>query len=129
MREKLRKSGIDVIENIPWGIHICQFYQTKNDLMDISISYFKVGLENNEFCMWTISQLLEIEEAKEALRKAVPDFDIYLENGQIELIPYTHWYLKEDGFNSVNILHNWVEKLDQALVNDYDGLRLTRDIF
>jgi hypothetical protein len=56
--------------------------------MDILVSYFKAGLENNEVCLWITSQPVEVEEAKEALRKAVPDFDTYLENGQIEFIPY-----------------------------------------
>jgi hypothetical protein len=49
--------------------------------MDILVSYFKAGLENNEVCLWITSQPV-------ALRKAVPDFDTYLENGQIEFIPY-----------------------------------------
>jgi hypothetical protein len=57
--------------------------------MDIFILYFKVGLENNEFCIWVTSKSLEVQEAKEALRRAIPNFHTYLENGQIELIPYT----------------------------------------
>jgi hypothetical protein len=46
-------------------------------------------LENNEFCLWVTSQPLEVEEAKEALRRAVPDLDSYLDKGQIEVISYT----------------------------------------
>ena len=98
MEEKLRKSGIDIIGDVPWGTHICQFYQTKQDLIDILVPYFKAGLENNEFCMWITSQPLEVNEAKEALRKATPDFDHYLEKGQIEIIPYTYWYFNEGSF-------------------------------
>ena len=65
---------------------ICQFYQTKEDLTDILVPYFKAGLENNEFCLWVTSQPLEVEDAKEALRRAVPDLDSYLDKGQIEII-------------------------------------------
>jgi hypothetical protein len=89
MRENLRRSGIDIIGDVPWGTHICQFYETKDDLADILVPYFKVGLENKEFCLWVTSQPLEVEDAKEALGKAVLDLDYYLENGQIEIIPYT----------------------------------------
>jgi hypothetical protein len=89
MKKSLRKSGIDIIGDIPWGMHFCQFYQTKEDLMDILVPYFKAGLENNELCVWITSQLLEIEEAKEALKRAVSDIDVYLEKGQIEILPYT----------------------------------------
>ena len=124
MRESLRKSGIDIIGDVSWGTHFCQFYQTKEDLVDTLVPYFKAGLENNEFCMWIVSQPSEAEEAKEALKKAISDFDTYLENGQIEFIPYTHWYLKECNFDSERVLNDWVEKLNQALTNGYDGLRL-----
>jgi len=71
MEEKLRNSGIDIVGDIPWGTHFCQFYQTKEDLMDIIVPYFKAGLENNEFCMWVVPQTLDVEEAKEALRRTV----------------------------------------------------------
>ncbi|MFY1110204.1 MAG: PAS domain S-box protein [Methanosarcinaceae archaeon] len=124
MIESLRKSGIDIIGDVSWGTHFCQFFQTKEDLMDILVPYFKAGLENNEFCMWIVSQPSEAEEAKEALKRAISDFDTYLENGQIEFIPYTQWYLKEGNFDSERVLNGWVEKLNQALTNGCDGLRL-----
>ncbi|MDY9927074.1 PAS domain S-box protein [Methanosarcina sp.] len=127
MRESLRKSGIDIIGDVPWGTHLCQFYQTKEDLMDILVPYFKSGLENNELCVWITSQPLEVEEAKEALRRAVPDFDVYLERGQMEIIPYTHGYMKEGIFDPERAVNSWVEKINQALARGYDGLRATGD--
>ena len=127
MAEKLRKSGIDIIGDVPWGTHFCQFYQTKEDLMDRLIPYFKAGLENNELCVWITAQPLEVEEAKEALRKAVPEIDAYLENGQMEIIPYTHGYVKEGVFDPEKVVDSWVEKIDQALARGYDGLRATGD--
>src|SRR5665811_1168961 len=124
MGEKLRKSGIDIIGDVPWGTHFCQFYQTKEDLMDLLVPYFKAGLENNEFCIWITSQPSEVEEAKEVLRRAVSDFDVYLEQGQIEIVPYTHWYVNEGVSDSERVLNGWVEKLNKALTNGFDGLRL-----
>ncbi len=124
MKEKMRNSGIDIIGDVPWGTHFCQFYQTKEDLVDILVPYFKAGLENNEFCLWVTSQPLEAEEAKETLRRAVPDLDICLENGQIEIIPPTDWYVKKGVFVSERVLNGWVEKLDQALASGYEGLRI-----
>src|SRR5664280_767921 len=129
MIQNVRHSGIDIIGNVPWGTHFCQFYQTKEDLMDILIPYFKAGLENNEFCMWFISQPLNVEEAKEALRKVIPDVDVYLEKGQIEIIPYNQWYVKEGVFDSDRVLNGWVEKLNQALADGYDGLKLSGNTF
>jgi len=129
MNMNLRHSGIDIIEDVPWGTHFCQFYQTTEDLIDILVLYFKAGLENNEFCMWVTSQPLEVEEAKEALRKVVPDIDVYLKKGQLEIISYSHWYVKEGAFDSDRVLNGWVEKLNKALANGYDGLRLTGNTF
>jgi hypothetical protein len=129
MNQNLRNSGIDIIEDVPWGTHFCQFYQTKEDLMDLLVPYFKVGLEKNEFCMWFTSQTLEVQEAKEILRGAVPDVDVYFEKGQIEIIPYTHWYVKEGVFDSDRILNGWVENLNKALAHGYDSIRLSGNIF
>mgnify|MGYP000860137653 FL=1 len=125
MNEKLRKSGIDIIGDLPWGAHFCQFYRTKEDLTEILVPYFKAGLENNEFCLWITAYPLDAEEAKEALRKAIPDFDIYLKNGQIKIIPYTDWYVKEGIFVSGRVLNGWVEELNQAQESSYKGMRFS----
>ncbi|HEY0087527.1 MAG TPA: MEDS domain-containing protein, partial [Candidatus Lokiarchaeia archaeon] len=55
MEKQIRDSGINFIGKIPWGTHFCQFYQAKDDLIDILVPYFKAGLENDEFCMWITS--------------------------------------------------------------------------
>lgn len=127
MRKNTRDSGIDVIGDVPWGTHFCQFYQTREDLIDILVPYFKAGLENNEFCVWITSQPLEIEEAKEALKCAVPHIDVYLEKGQIEIIPYTQGYMKECNFDPDKAVNSWIEKISQVVARGYDGLRAAGD--
>jgi PAS domain S-box-containing protein len=129
MEDELRNSGIDVIGGVPWGTHFCQFYQTKRDLIDILVPYFKAGLESNEFCMWVTSEPLVIAEAEETMRQAVNDFDEYLRQGQIEIIPYNEWYLLGGTFDDDRVLKGWVNKLEQALAKGYTGLRLTGNTF
>ena len=92
MQEEFRYSGIDAIGSVPWGTHFCQFYQTKQDLVDILVPYFKAGLANNEFCIWITSEPLAAVEAQGAMKGVVEDFDDYLDKGQIEIIPYDKWY-------------------------------------
>jgi signal transduction histidine kinase len=123
--EALRETGIGMIGQVRWGTHFCQFYQTKQDLVDILVPYFKTGLENNEFCMWITAEPLSAAEAKEAMAVAMPDFAQRLARKQIEIIPYTEWYLKGGSFDSRRVLGGWVEKLDRALAGGYAGLRLT----
>ena len=95
--------------------------------MDILVPYFKAGLENNELCVWITSQPLEVEEAKKAMKRTVPDIDIYLEKGQMEIIPYTQGYMKGDTFDPERAVNSWIEKIDQALARGYSGLRATGD--
>src|SRR3989304_1278735 len=80
----LRKSGISVVGDIPWGSRLCLLYHSADDLVGLLIPYFKAGLINNEFCLWVTSAPLPKEAAERALRKAVPNFNKYLENGQME---------------------------------------------
>jgi PAS domain S-box-containing protein len=127
--KKLRKTGIDILGDCPWGTHFCQFYHSQNDLIDMLVPYFKAGLENNEFCMWVTSEPLGVEDAKKVMQKAVPNFDKYLRKRQIEIVPYTEWYVKDNTFNLQRVLNSWVEKLNHALVKGYDGMRVTGNTF
>jgi PAS domain S-box-containing protein len=129
MDEKLRKTGISIIGDIPWGAHFCQFYKTKKDLLDILCPYFKAGLEKNEFCMWITAEPLRAEEAVRAMKEAVPNFEKYFQKGQIEILPHTEWYLKGGKFSSKRVLNGWVKKVNQAVAKGYEGLRLTGNTF
>ena len=123
--EETRISGIDIMGNVPWGMHFCQFYETKNDLIDVLVPYFKAGLENNEYCMWVTSEPLNKNETRGALEKAMPDFNKYLKRRQIEIVPYDKWYLRDGVFNPKRVFSAWIDKLNHALSNGYDGIRVT----
>ena len=125
MRDKTTKTGIDVIGDTPWGTHLCLFYQTKEDLIDILVPYFKAGLENNEFCMWVTSEPLSAKDAKRSLQKAVRNLDAYIEKGQIEILDYSQWYTKSGKWEADRVLQGWIEKENQAVKRGFDGLRLT----
>ncbi|MFB0564025.1 MAG: MEDS domain-containing protein [Candidatus Lokiarchaeia archaeon] len=127
--DTLRKSGIKVLGDITWGTHLCQFYETKEDLTDILVPYFVEGLRNNEFCMWITSPPLDADEARLALQKEIPDLEQYIKNGQIEILPYTDWYLLGGEFDTDRVLSGWVAKEKWALDQGFDGLRLTGNTF
>ncbi len=129
MRERTRRTGIEIIGDVAWGTHFCLFYQTKEDLLDILIPYFKAGLEQNEFCMWVTSEPLGAEDAKTALKRVVPDLDEYLDRGHIEILDYTEWYLKSGAFDANQALEGWVAKESEALKRGFGGLRLTGNTF
>lgn len=128
-KEINRKSGISILGNLPWGSHFCQFYKTKEDLTSALVPYFKAGLENNEFCVLVTSEFLTKEEAINAMEKSVPEFKKYLAKGQIEIFPYTEWYVKQGKFDLKRVLSQWVAKHDYALSKGYDGIRVSGNPF
>ncbi|MFB3888167.1 MAG: MEDS domain-containing protein [Candidatus Bathyarchaeia archaeon] len=127
--KSLRSFGIGLVGSIPWGTHLCQFYESKQDLIDILVPYFAEGLRSNEFCMWITSPPLEVAEAKEAMREAVPDLDAYIQKGQMEIVSYGDWYLLGGKFDSNRVLQGWVQKENNALKRGFDGLRLSGNTF
>lgn len=120
-----RNSGIPLVGGLPWGSHFCQFYQTQRDLLEILVPYFRAGLEANEFCVWVTSDFLTTEEVLSAMETGVPDFAEYLAKGQMEIFPYTDWYLKGGSFDLKRTLGMWMEKHDAALSRGFEGMRVT----
>ncbi|MEJ2647194.1 MAG: MEDS domain-containing protein, partial [Sedimentisphaerales bacterium] len=120
----MRPSGIDILGDIPSDSHICLFYETAEDLVDILVPYSKAGLENNEYCMWVISGPLSQEKAQNALKKAIPDIEQYYQTGQIEIIPHSEWYLHNGKFDVQQVFRRGSYKLDQALKAGFSGMRL-----
>jgi PAS domain S-box-containing protein len=129
MAEELRKTGISIVGDVPWGTHFCNFYESKEDLLDTLLPYFKAGLESNEFCVWIISNsdLMTVEEAREALAQAVPNLDRHLAHENIEILIGPDWYLDENVFKLERVMNAWNKKLDQALARGYDGMRVSGD--
>jgi PAS domain S-box-containing protein len=124
MAGNLRKTGIDVLGDIPWGSHFCQFYETSNDLLELLIPYFKAGLENNEFCLWITCDPISVEKAYATLKQAIPDFDQYIEKQSIEIRSYLDWYLKEDKLDAKTIINGWKKQLYNVLDRGFDGMRV-----
>lgn len=129
MKNQARPSGISSMGDVRWGTHFCQFYRDKKDLLDILIPYFRAGLKNNEFCLWVCSEPLDCAEARKNLARAVPGFASYVKKRQVEILPYTEWYLKGGRFNSRRVLRGWVNKLNQALGLGFEGMRLSGNTF
>lgn len=86
---RLRPTGIEIVGSVPWGTHFCQFYETKQDLLDVLVPYFKAGLLHNEKCVWVTCEFLNTKEAITAMRLEAPDILKFLKKGQIEIFPHT----------------------------------------
>ena len=123
-----RKLGFEIIKEVPWGTHLCFFYNSINDYFDIIKPFIKAGLENNEFCSWVIPKELEKKKALEILRKAIPSLKCYQQKRQIEILQYSECYLNKGRFDRDAVITNWRNKLGTTLSGGFDGLRIGGDI-
>ena len=122
---QLRKTGIGVVGDVPWGSHFFMFYETKEDLLDTLVPYFKAGLEGGELCLWAVSEPLTEEEARNALRKAVPEFEHYLADGSIEIMGGRRFYFSGNDPDLQRVIRTWAAKTDYAVTRGYAGLRVS----
>jgi len=125
----LAPSGIPAVGDIPWGSHFCNFYEKAEDLADSLVPFFKAGLENNEQCLWVTSQPFGKEDAKAALRTAVPRLEEYIQEGRIGILGFDEWYTRSGTTDADAVLQGWVDYKDQALARGRNGLRLTGNTF
>jgi len=124
-----RKFGLDFVGDIPWGMHLCQFYNTKHDLIDILVPYFAEGLRSNEACVWVTSEPLKEKEAVTALEKVIPDIVQFIEKGQLFILPYTEVHMKGGTFDKELVIQWWLDKEQDALNRGFEGLRLAGNTF
>src|SRR5258708_14255643 len=125
--QKLRNTGLKAVGEVPWGTHFSIFYETKNDLLEIVVPFFKAGLQANEFCLWVVarSELLTINEAKAVLREAIPNFERLLKNGDIEIVPYEKWFLTGRAIDIPKAITRLRQKVNEAVNGGFNGPRLT----
>jgi DNA-binding CsgD family transcriptional regulator len=129
MSTALRRTGVNVLGDMPWGSHVCMFYESKEDLLDTVGPYFKAGLESKEFCLWAPPQPLTPEEAGTALSRRIPDFDRHLAAGKMEIVPWREWFFRGSEFGRKRIINAWDDKLRGALAKGYEGVRASGNPF
>jgi DNA-binding CsgD family transcriptional regulator len=125
VKKVLRKTGLPAVGEVPWGSHFCVFYETKRDLLDILVPYFKAGLEHNELCVSYVGshEFHSIEEAKRALAKRLPEIDELFRKGNIELIARDEWFGSNGNINVSRTVARFRRKLDYARARGFSGLR------
>jgi DNA-binding CsgD family transcriptional regulator len=124
MTPQLRKTGLGVLRDMPWGTHCCHFYQTQKDLLETLIPYFKAGLEGKEFCLWIVDQPLTEPQARRSLRRAVPHSDQYLADGNIEIVSAQKWFFDGSAFSPKQALRRLKQRLEHASARGYAGMRV-----
>lgn len=125
--EEYREFGTQVLDAIPWGTHIAQFYNARNEVTEVLVPYIEKGLRQDELCVWIVKEMSEAE-AKDNLAKKVHNLRDYISKGQLQLFSYKDWYLPEGNFDTQKALSRAMAKCQEATSSDYSGLRITGNV-
>src|SRR2546423_4802137 len=92
--QELRDTGLKAVGEVPFGTHFCIFYETKKDLLDILVPYFRAGVESNELCVCYGGsyEFHTIPEAKRRLSRELPELDQLLKDRKIEILARKDWF-------------------------------------
>ena len=123
-----RRVGIPGTKSIQWGEHLCAFFYTKADLLNLVVPYIKAGLEDNEFCLWITEENME-REAMESLTRVLPEARQYVSQKQLEIVPASQWYLSGGVFDAPKSFKNWAARGRAAEANGFVGARTTGNPF
>jgi hypothetical protein len=116
-------SGIKGAPYLEWGSHVAHFFRSGHELRDVLVPYFKAGLLNNERCLWVTGEPLMADEARAALREAVPDLDERERQGQIEIAVGSDWYSPDEPVEGPALVEGLLRLEEEALAQGYAGLR------
>jgi signal transduction histidine kinase len=110
---------------VPWGTHLGHFYETRQDLIESVVGFFRAGLEDGEYCLWVVSPPISMEEALAVLRDGIPNFDEHLARRDIEIIPHDQWYLTNGEFDLPRLIQRLRTKVSELLDTGHVGVRAT----
>ncbi len=116
-------SGLATVPHLQWGSHLAHFFKSGEELRDVLVPYFKAGLENNERCLWVTGKAFNANEARSALRAAVPDLDKRERDQQIEIANGEEWYASGEKLRPHDLVSGLLQREGDALALGYAGLR------
>ena len=116
--------GLTGIKAIPYGLHMCHFYEKRQDLSATLVPYFVAGLQKNERCIWITAEPLDARAAEAELAGAglnVPAMD---RKGSLLIRDHADWYGKAGSLDAGKVIAHWLEEERRALDEGYIGLRI-----
>jgi len=96
-----------VLAAIRHGTHVCAFYETEEDLLDLVRQFFEAGSQRGDLCLWVMPDGMNSEP---------------LASLAIELHSAADTYAQGQAFEAGPIVGLWDEKLAKASAQGHDGL-------
>ena len=128
MSSALTDCGLPGIRQIPYGVHMCHFYERREDLAAALVPYFAAGLRNRERCIWITAPPLSAADAKLELRKTGVDVDSALAKGELTVRDFSDWYTEVEKLKGKQVVDLWLGEEERALAEGCRGLRITGNV-
>lgn len=128
MSHLLTDCGLPGIRDIPYGVHMCHFYERREDLVAALVPFFIAGLRSHERCIWITAQPLSAAEARQALRDAGCDADAAIAAGALTILDFSDWYAEKENLKGNQVVELWLAEEQRALAAGYRGLRITGNV-
>ena len=115
--------GLPGLDTLPWGSHVCHFYSSADVLRDVLVPYLKAGLENDERCLLVAMHPFGAEDARDALRAAIGDFERRELANQIEIHDVRTWHEPGGAIDAARMAEGLLRSEEQARADGYGGFR------
>ncbi len=107
--------------------HFYQFYRGREDLFRVAIPFLRLGLQNNEACLWVISESVGLLRAVDTFLREM-DFVPYLEKGQLSLLPAERWYLDRGRFSERQVMNRFQNFIQEKKRRGFLSFRGVGDV-
>jgi DNA-binding CsgD family transcriptional regulator len=120
-----RHTGLEVLGDVPWGTHLCLFYETAKDLLEILLPFFRAGLSLNEHCIWILSRNdpFTKEQAWIAMERFLKRKRQFL-RGQVDILSYDQFFVDGKSLKIDYAADRLEACLRQVLASGKEGIRL-----
>jgi hypothetical protein len=120
--------GLPGIRHVPYGVHFCNFYRSREELVAALVPYFRAGLQARERCLWITAEPLPAVQAIAELRAAGIDAEAEIRRGALVVRDYSDWYAEAEALKGADVVDLWLAEEQRALADGYAGLRITGNV-
>jgi hypothetical protein len=125
-RSHITRFGLPGVDRIPFGMHACHLYRSREDLLAALVPYVVEGLRASERCIWVTAPPLPAREACQALEPY--GVDEAIETGALVVHDFDRWYTNTAGLKGQDVVLVWLREEARALAEGYNGIRIAGNI-
>jgi two-component system sensor histidine kinase UhpB len=121
------RTGIPSLPEVVYGSHLCLFYHSPEDLLEVLAPYVQAGLAAHELCVVVGSHSLPSGQIQAYLADAIPDLGWHAARGAVEFLDARDAYGGSAAFDAAATLAFWRRKAEDAHARGFSGVRLNGD--